>query len=125
MQPQVHLRGVENIVHLVALCVQQLIMRHEENIEALNQLLLSNFGLEVIENGQQRYRNAQSVGLDEVLNAAACLHSARILRWKWLVELTPENKLQVLAQLANLAAERVELDKYLYFESKVQNPTYR
>jgi hypothetical protein len=70
-------------VHLLALFVQRLSDFHQKNIEALNELLLTNFGLELVVNGQQRYRSAQPVDFDEVLNAASCFRTVKVMKWKW------------------------------------------
>lgn len=47
------------------------------------------------------------------------------MKWKWLAEISYANKFQIIKEFVKLAADRAELDNYLYFEAKVAKPTYR
>lgn len=84
---------MSQIVNLLCILVNEAFNRNDTNILALNNLLMANFHLRIAGTpGSAGYVKQELVDLDDVLSTASGLRNMNYLRWKWMVEVTPENK---------------------------------
>lgn len=63
----------------------------------------------------------QSISVDEVMSAAACLRTMGCLKWKWTKHITIPEQVDVLAEFSRLAVERMTLDNFLTPGEQVHN----
>jgi hypothetical protein len=53
-----------------------------------------------------------------VLTAAAGVRQMKYLKWKWVVDITPDAKIEVLSQLVRLAVERKNVDRMIICDER-------